>query len=309
MASRHAPSPFEITYSPSSPSSSSFPTILGQSRPPHLQVNSSRSTLRSAEEQLRYLKEGDTSWQRRQQINIVAESSNSRPSSSSSTVRTSNGDRDAKSERTVRVYLHHVRKTDTLPFILLAYEISGAVLRKSNRLWATDSIRSRDTLHLPVDECAVKPERCIFPPQTNGLLDENCDVGIDKHAKAHGENGEWPPRLHDPGTRSQDDNKNIESEWVKIPGIGPVQIVTLPAHKLSYFPTKQRNAMERSTSLPTLHSLVAEDKAARDSMDSVVSRSSIGSLVEDGVGRIVRFWHDNQGKKKWAKIGKDLIEL
>ena len=40
--------------------------------------------------------------------------------------------------------------------------------------------------------------------------------------------------------------------------------------------------MERSTSLPTLHSPVAQDKAARDSMDSVVSRSSIGSLVEDG---------------------------
>jgi hypothetical protein len=44
-------------------------------------------------------------------------------------------------------------------------------------------------------------------------------------------------------------------------------------------------------------------------MDSVASRSSIGSMVEDGVGRVVRFWHDNQGRKKWAKIGNDLIEL
>src|SRR5208282_6060814 len=265
MASRHAPSPFETTYPPSSEPLSSLSSTPTQSRPAPSRLNFRRSTLLSAEEQLRYLKEGDTSWQR-QRTDVVTGSSNSRPSSSSSTVRTLNGDdRDAKGERTVRVYLHHVRKTDTLPLILLAYEISAVSLRKANRLWATDSIQSREKLHLPVDECAVKPERCTSPLQTNGPLHENGDVDIDQLSKAHGENGEWPPRLHDPGTLSQDDNENIESEWVKIPGVGSVQIISLPAHKLSYFPTQQRNAMERSTSLPTLDSLVAEDKAARDS--------------------------------------------
>ena len=125
MASRHAPSPFETTYSPSSEPLPSLPSTPTQSRPAPSRLNSRRSTLLSAEEQLRYLKEGDTSWQR-QRTDVVTGSSNSRPSSSSSTVRTLNGDdRDAKGERTVRVYLHHVRKTDTLPLILLAYEISA----------------------------------------------------------------------------------------------------------------------------------------------------------------------------------------
>lgn len=64
---------------------------------------------------------------------------------------------------------------------------------------------------------------------------------------------------------------------------------------------QQRDEMERSASLD---SLVAEDKAARDSMDSVISWSSIWCLVEVGAGMIVRFWHDNQ-----RKIAKDSIEL
>src|SRR5437762_13223377 len=148
MASGHLPLPFQITHAPSSRLSPSRPSTPQQSRPTHAQVNSGRSTLRSAEEQLRYLKDGDTSWQR-VQTDLINGSSNTRSNSSSNTADIVNGDdRGPKSVRTVRVYLHHVRKTDTLPLILFAYEISVAVLRKANRLWATDSIQSRERLHL-----------------------------------------------------------------------------------------------------------------------------------------------------------------
>jgi hypothetical protein len=221
-----------------------------------------------------------------------------------------NGDEQTKTERTVRVYLHHVRKTDTMPLILLAYEISAAVLKKANRLWATDSIQSREKLYLPVHECGVKAQSCPSPPRSNIMFKKDTQIGLDERTNAHGDNGEWPPRLRDQEhSQDHDFEDDTQGEWVTIPGIGHIQIISLPAHRLSYFPTQRRGTMERSTSLPTLDSLVAQDKAARDSIDSVVSRSSIGSLVEDGVGKIVRFWHDNQGKKKWAKIGKDLIEL
>ena len=196
-----------------------------------------------------------------------------------------------------------------MPLILLVYEISAPVLKKANQLWATDSIQSRGRLYLPVDECAVKPKQCSRPP---GVKDPSRSNGCNRfdvqhRVKGRGENGEWPPRLHHQHTYAQNDDEceADSEEWVMIPGVGPVQIIALPAHKLSYFPVTKR---EWTTFPSTFESQVTADKMSRDSMDSVVSRSSIGSLVEDGVGWMVRFLHDSQGKK-WAKIGKDLIEL
>jgi hypothetical protein len=273
----------------------------GKSRPPHPRHNSGRSILRSAEEQLRDIRDGDTSWQLNGNKihHSVAPPKLVLPNENG---RDNTPDRVVGRGETVRVYLHHIRRTDTLPMMLLAYEISATVLKKANRLWATDSIQSRRKLYLPVEECGVKAETCPAPPKPNEA--PNTSIPDDANrVKEHGHNGEWPPRLleHPPTEDSED--------WVMIPGIGPTQIISLPAHKLSYFPTPQRNAMERSISMPTLDTLVAEDATPRDSMDSIASRSSIGSLVEDGFGRVVRFWHDNQGRKKWAKIGNDLIEM
>jgi LysM domain len=272
----------------------------------YARYNPGRSTLRSAEEQLRDIKEGDTSWQRAH-ITFLHES----PSSSSSNRDdVLEGEGRPKVESEVRVYLHRVRKTDTLPLILFAYDISANALRKANRLWATDSIQSRRKLYLPVEECAVKPVPCPQPPNSKGLPIKYGVVKPNGRKKAHDNDGEWPPRLSGQDLQPEDNGvENQSEEWVMIPGVGPVQVVSLPAYKLSYFPAQERDKMELSTSLPTLDSLVDEDRATRDSIDSIASRSSIGSLVEDGIGRIVRFWHENQGRRKWAKIGKDLIEL
>jgi hypothetical protein len=297
MSSRHGRSSSHERTNNNNSSQQSSP----RTRPLNSRNDSSRSTLRSAEEQLRNIREGDTSWQ----LNHV-------PPVKGITIPDKTGSPNKVAvtqtnlgtpEQTVRVYLHHVRKTDTMPLILLAYEISAMVLKKANRMWATDSIQSRKKLYLPVDECNVKSEPCSRPQTPNESHHDKTE-----RVEMHGVNGDWPPRLPQETPPPTEEVPEAES-WVSIPAIGPIQIISLPAHKLSYFPTQQLNGMERSTSLPTLDSLVAEDKAPRDSMDSVASRSSIGSLVEDGVGRVVRFWHDNQGRKKWAKIGKDLIEL
>jgi hypothetical protein len=297
MSSRHGRSSSQQrTNNNSSPQSSPRYT-----RPLNSRHDSSRSTLRSAEEQLRNIREGDTSWQLNH-VPVPSDVPVRDKASSPNKVDVSPANHGTP-EPTVCVYLHHVRKTDTMPLILLAYEISATVLKKANRMWATDSIQSRKKLYLPVDECRVKSEPCSRPQTPNESHHDNTE-----RVEVHGANGDWPPRL--PEETPPPPEEVVEAEtWVNIPAIGPIQIISLPAHKLSYFPTQQRNGMERSTSLPTLDSLVAEDKAPRDSMDSVASRSSIGSMVEDGVGRVVRFWHDNQGRKKWAKIGKDLIEL
>lgn len=299
MSSRHDVRTSPRNRNNSSPQQSS----IRDARPANPRHDSSRSTLLSAEEQLRNIREGDTSWQ----LNHVLHA-NGNPidvaASSPNKVNLVPSDQKGTAP-TVRVYLHHVRKTDTLPLILLAYGISATVLKKANRMWATDSIQSRKKLYLPVDECSVETEPCPPPASSAEARNENTM----ERSNVHGENGDWPPRLPAETLSPPPEVANDVETWVNISAVGPTQIISLPAHKLSYFPAQQRNGMERSTSLPTLDSLLAEDKVPRDSMDSVASRSSIGSLVEDGVGRVVRFWHDNQGRKKWAKIGKDLIEL
>lgn len=61
-----------------------------------------------------------------------------------------NGDRDAL------VYLHHVRKYDTLAGITIRYNCAANIIRKANRMWPNDTVQSRQTLILPVDACGVK---------------------------------------------------------------------------------------------------------------------------------------------------------
>jgi len=278
-----------------------------QTRPDDTRGNFGRSNLRSAEEQLRDLRDGDTSWQRDNYSSLRNSQDSDGPVSSGALhIQNPQTDRVAAQQPLVRVYLHHVRKTDTLPLILFAYEISATLLNKANRLWATDSVQSREELYLPVEKCGVKPAPCSPPPQKS-----KCH-----QSRNQDENLGDPLRIRGIDRDSlQQDTQFLESEeqldeWVLIPGIGPVQITSLPAHKLSYFPAERRSMVARRNSLPVLDSLVAEDRVPRDSIDSdVLSRSSIGSLVEDGFGRIVRYWQDNQGRKKWERIGKDPIEL
>ena len=284
-------------------------SVSQQTSTPHTRA---RSTLRSAQEQLRDIREGDWTWQRRATDLVHSFSSPSQSNESSTDDVPASLVTPPKAEPSVRVYLHHVRNADSIPLILLAYAISATELRRANRMWPTDSIHFRKTLYLPVEECGAKPEPCSPPPKSDDSRSDMCNTS-NTPLSLRAETGDWPAKTYDRTILDLDaENLRTEAEpeeWVKIPGIGPVQIVLLPARKLSYFPTPQHTRIERCTSLPTLESLAQQDKASRDSMDSAVSRSSIGSLVEDGVGRMVRVWHEIQSRKKWAKIGKDLIEL
>ncbi|OLL23486.1 hypothetical protein NEOLI_004675 [Neolecta irregularis DAH-3] len=53
------------------------------------------------------------------------------------------------------VFVHTVLKHDSLPKILLAYNIDAAHLRKANALWPSDSIFARSVLFLPVRHCNI----------------------------------------------------------------------------------------------------------------------------------------------------------
>jgi hypothetical protein len=298
---------YRLSQTMSTPSSRSPTPQLN--RPLATRLNSGRSTLRSAVEQLRDIRQGDTSWQRSNSP-LLHDSPNTRQSNSSASVdKVNEGSHRVPTEPQIRVYLHHVQRVDTMPLIVLAYEISASDLKKANRLWAADSIQTREKLYLPVDKCKVNATTCPPPLKREPTASKDTILDLVQTSELHERHGDGPTQLSSQSISSQPAAEDVPEEWVMIPGIGPIQIVSFPAQKLSYFPTPQRTAMERSTSLPGLDALVAQDRTPRESIESVVSRSSIGSLVEDGVGRIVRFWHDNDGRKRWAKIGSDSIEL
>ncbi|GAO47279.1 hypothetical protein G7K_1489-t1 [Saitoella complicata NRRL Y-17804] len=108
-------------------------------------------------------------------------------------------------ERTIKVYMHPLRHTDTLPFISLAYGILPASIRRANRLWATDSLHARGAryLTLPIDECSI---------------------------------GAQPARLVD----TDDPNLEGERKLVWIRNVGEVEIKDIDAGGLRYFPSARR---------------------------------------------------------------------
>ncbi|KAM0748437.1 hypothetical protein T439DRAFT_358331 [Meredithblackwellia eburnea MCA 4105] len=64
-------------------------------------------------------------------------------------------------EKEREVIVHQVSKTDTIASISLQYGITPQALRTSNRLWATDSVHLRKTLHIPLDLCDLPSSSSI----------------------------------------------------------------------------------------------------------------------------------------------------
>ncbi|KAK0928823.1 hypothetical protein LTR91_004114 [Friedmanniomyces endolithicus] len=169
---------------------------------------------------------------------------------------TENEDRDAL------VYVHHVRKADTLAGITIKYNCSVATLHKANRMWPNDPVHSRDTLILPVDACGVKGK--MMPgSEALDLLSSDAD------ALSAGQAEEVPtpdPQLlnGDAFSRNRTNSSstntsrrpstaalsNGESEppwhhdsWVILPGATkPTEIARLSRRALGYFPPTRRKS-------------------------------------------------------------------
>ncbi|KAK5167194.1 uncharacterized protein LTR77_007925 [Saxophila tyrrhenica] len=87
-------------------------------------------------------------------------------------------------DRAALVYVHHVKKDDTLAGITIKYNCSANVIRKANRMWPNDTVQSRQTIVLPVDACGVKGKPVAAPdaPSTDDLLgtDETDDMAAEE---------------------------------------------------------------------------------------------------------------------------------
>lgn len=130
----------------------------------------------------------------------------------------------------ILVYVHQVRPTDTMEGVVIAFNIPPGALRKANGMWSHDSVQSRRTLLLPIDECRVKGKLV-------DLLDSTRKNETAQQVEAEGaKTGATSEEL------AQEETPYKHESYVTIEGIGQVEIARLARNKLSHFPPRRRKA-------------------------------------------------------------------
>lgn len=167
-------------------------------------------------------------------------------------------------DREALVYLHPVRRHDTLAGITIKYNISADALRKANRMWPNDSVQMRQTLILPVDACGVKGK------PVSGLQEAIDLLGSESEALSTLQAEEVPtPTVANPlpngftspsgrgrtnsasthtsasgvVSSTESDVPWVHDSWVLLPGNDkPTEIGRLPRRALGYFPPARRKS-------------------------------------------------------------------
>ena len=166
-------------------------------------------------------------------------------------------------DRDALVYVHHVKKSDTMAGITIKYNCTANVLRKANRMWPNDTVQSRQTIILPVDACGAKG-KLVPGPEAMDLLSSDSDALAAGQAEevtipdlrqlngdAHSRN-----RTNSASTNtsrrpsSSAAASSLESEppwqhdsWVLLPGAEkPTEIARLSRRALGYFPRARRKS-------------------------------------------------------------------
>ncbi|SPO26194.1 uncharacterized protein UTRI_02470 [Ustilago trichophora] len=79
----------------------------------------------------------------------------------------------------VRVLIHPVAPTDTLPSLALHYGADIQVLRKSNKLWPGDPVQIRKVIYIPVDSCKHRPPNAeikVVPTRGGAVSSEATNI-------------------------------------------------------------------------------------------------------------------------------------
>ncbi|KAF7198429.1 hypothetical protein HII31_00168 [Pseudocercospora fuligena] len=164
-------------------------------------------------------------------------------------------------DRDALVYLHPVKKDDTLAGITIRYNVSANVLRKANRMWPNDTPQARKVLILPVDACAVKgkpvsdAELDLLGSESEALSTLQAEEVPTPTATTYQQNGikgQNRDRTNSTSTHTSTSAaaSTIETEpnwqhdsWVLLPGNkDPTEIARLPRRALGYFPPARRKS-------------------------------------------------------------------
>jgi LysM repeat protein len=176
-------------------------------------------------------------------------------------------------DRAALVYVHHVKKDDTLAGITIKYNCAAAVVRKANRMWPNDTVQIRQSIVLPVDACGVKGKPVAGPEPTSAVDLLGAGGGQDEIAA---EEVETPKATSTPSlpngdsaidtlsrnrglslstnTTSLAGDPNAAGEppwthdsWVLLPNsTNPTEIARLSRRALGYFPPARRKSLSFS---------------------------------------------------------------
>ncbi|KZO98793.1 carbohydrate-binding module family 50 protein [Calocera viscosa TUFC12733] len=112
----------------------------------------------------------------------------------------------------VEVLVHEITPTDSLAGVALKYNVPLATLRRTNKLWASDTIHLRSTLYIPVPK---KPRPALTHSVSVPTIPTSPSLlSIDEHA-APAE----PLPAHDSASTARDNERRV-----------------IPAEELSFFP-------------------------------------------------------------------------
>jgi hypothetical protein len=160
-------------------------------------------------------------------------------------------------DRDALIYIHHVRKQDTLAGVCIKYNCEQAVLRKANRMWPNDTILAKETIVLPVDACGVKGRPVQSPdalPDEDLLLGEYADTASSSKSNPNtaGLPDGWDtPKQKDtpPAAPSSttDEKPWKHDSWVLLPNDKtPTEIGRMPRRALGFFPPARRKSIPYS---------------------------------------------------------------
>ncbi|KAJ4333986.1 hypothetical protein N0V95_009300 [Ascochyta clinopodiicola] len=156
------------------------------------------------------------------------------------------------------IYVHHVKKQDTLAGVCIKYNCEQAVLRKANRMWPNDTILSKKTIVLPVDACGVKGRPVQGPdalPEEDLLLGEYGDASSKKPDTEGLPNGWTTPKQKASSVISSTDTPETpwkHDSWVLLPNDKqPTQIARMPRRALGFFPPARRKSVAYSDAAST----------------------------------------------------------
>lgn len=164
-------------------------------------------------------------------------------------------------DRDALVYIHHVKKDDTLAGITIRYNIAAGVLRKANRMWPNDVVQARKTLILPVDACGVKgklaSEDTAWPGSESDALSSmqaeevstpTADTlmnlpGSSKHTRTRTNSTSTYTTSSAAASSADTEPPWQHDSWVILLGNAkPTQIARLPRRALGYFPPARRKS-------------------------------------------------------------------
>ncbi|KAK5138145.1 hypothetical protein LTR08_004840 [Meristemomyces frigidus] len=167
-------------------------------------------------------------------------------------------------DRDALVYVHPVKKDDTLAGITIKYNCSANVLRKANRMWPNDTVQTRQTVILPVDACGVKGKP-VKKLEALDLLSTDSDAlaagqaeeitspdpwVVNGDAFTRNRTGSSSTNASREASSASVTTSSLDTEppwnhysWVLLPGAEkPTEIARLARRALGYFPPARRKS-------------------------------------------------------------------